>query len=419
MKRGSYICLCGAALLAAVYPGERGDARDLWLDGEGEPSVELNSSLKATMVAPEGTSALSLWRLRLGLASRLGEQVKLGVEYEHRARIAPAGNTDGLAVLPADTPAPYRIIQLDDTIIQETDSYSYRHELDRAFVALHFDAAEVTLGRQSIGWGRGVLFGAVDMFSSFSPFELDREWRRGVDAVRADIKLTDTYSLDIVGAFGEDRDSSAFLGRFRGRTESGALDTELIFGKRGEDTVYAGTFSASVRDAAVYGELAVLSTPEGFPDGSPLFGGSNTVMTAVLGASYTFDIYDGVTLWGEYHFSGFGSDDIADSVARLGEPAFLARYQRSDMRILGRHAVAVQASCAVGDSWAAGLVWIANVQDGSGVTAPSLTWSVSDNVTIIGSAYFPYGTGADEMGIPQSEYGGSPITGFLQIQIYD
>jgi hypothetical protein len=55
------------------------------------------------------------------------------------------------------------------------------------------------------------LFGAVDLFSPFTPFEADREWRRGVDAVRCDLKLTDRASLDVVAAFGESGDRLSLL----------------------------------------------------------------------------------------------------------------------------------------------------------------------------------------------------------------
>ena len=45
-----------------------------------------------------------------------------------------------------------------------------------------------------------MLFGAVDLFSPFSPLEADREWRRGVDAIRADVKLaTDVACLAVRG----------------------------------------------------------------------------------------------------------------------------------------------------------------------------------------------------------------------------
>ena len=82
---------------------------------------------------------------------------------------------------------------------------------------------EITIGRQFIGWLRGVVFGAVDLFAPFSPLEADREWRRGVDAVRTDTKLTDRSFLDIVGAFGTRWDRSALAARVRSSTSGSDL----------------------------------------------------------------------------------------------------------------------------------------------------------------------------------------------------
>ena len=76
-------------------------------------------------------------------------------------------------------------------LVQIGQTFTYRHALNRAFFAWRLGSGEVQLGRQAIGWGRGVLFGAVDIFAPFNPLEIDREWRRGVDALRASLPLTD------------------------------------------------------------------------------------------------------------------------------------------------------------------------------------------------------------------------------------
>jgi hypothetical protein len=52
-----------------------------------------------------------------------------------------------------------------------------RHEIDRANAQVHLRRADLTIGRQAIGWGRGVMFTSVDLFAPFSPLEVDREWR--------------------------------------------------------------------------------------------------------------------------------------------------------------------------------------------------------------------------------------------------
>jgi hypothetical protein len=146
--------------------------------------------------------------------------------YEQRASMTSKdAGAAGTGILPSGGKAPYRIGQLDWELAEDDDTFIYRHEVDRALVALHPDWGEVIMGRQAIGLGRGVLFGAVDVFSPFSPAEVDREWRRGVDAARVEYRISDTSSAEVLAAFGENWDDSALLGRFRGYI--GNIDGEL------------------------------------------------------------------------------------------------------------------------------------------------------------------------------------------------
>src|SRR5690606_37284546 len=128
-----------------------------------------------------------LFRLRFELNATLTRHLTAQVAYEHRAR-ASSGAAIGAGVLPPNALAPFRLAPLDWAIVDH-GPYSHRHELDRAFASLHLAFLELTVGRQAIGLGRGVLFSAIDLFAPFSPTEVDREWRRGVDAVHAEVRI--------------------------------------------------------------------------------------------------------------------------------------------------------------------------------------------------------------------------------------
>ncbi len=398
---------------------------ELWSAEDGETSVSLDTALKWTSLLshapddpqlfPEPDSGAALSRLRLGLSATHSEWMNSEIAYEQRLRLTSgdAGIAFGGGILRSQAKAPYRIWQLDWEI-EEGSTSSYRHELDRALVALHPGWGEVTLGRQAIGLGRGVLFGAVDVFSPFSPLEVDREWRRGVDSVRIERRVSDTSSVEVLGAFGESWDESAILGRARGYV--GNVDGELIIGKRAEDVMYAGTMSTTVADAEVHLELAMFDTPEAQPEGG-LFGNEHLVGKAVLGASYTFDVGDGLTLLGEYHYSGFGIEDMADAVSRLADPIFQERFLRGDMQILGQHAIAVQSSYPINDIWTGSLLILPSPVDGSGIAAPSLSCSCTQDISLLLSCFIPWGAGPSN-GQLNSEYGATPTSFFCQMSIY-
>ncbi|MCH7862042.1 MAG: hypothetical protein IH998_10200 [Proteobacteria bacterium] len=279
---------------------------------------------------------------------------------------------------------------------------------------MHPAWGEIIIGRQAIGLGRGVLFGAVDMFSTFGTVEVDREWRRGIDALRFEYRLSDTSSVELIAVFGRSRDDSALLGRLRGFI--GNIDAELIIGKRARDNVFAGILSGNLGDAEVHLELAVFNTPESQPDGG-IFGKDDLVGKAVFGGSYTFDVGRGLTVFAEYHYSGFGVKDLSDALARLLDRAFQERLLRGDMQILGRHALAIQLSYQLTDTLSTGFMVLESPTDGSGLASTSLIWSHAENATLSTSLLLPWGA-SPRRGRLESEYGASPISLFAQWTLY-
>lgn len=416
-------------LLAAVSLGLVGIpayAIEIWSDQEGERTVGLDVSGKWSSLTsrapddptlyPERDTWTELFRLRLGLNVQYYDWLSGELAYEQRAKWLSdkAGSAAGGGILPSEATAPFRIRQLDWQITEAKEVFFYRHEIDRALVALHADWGEVTLGRQAIGIGRGTLFSAVDVFAPFSPLEIDREWRRGVDAVRIESHISDTSSVELIGAFGPTWEQSALLGRARGYF--GDIDAELILGKRAEDTMLGGTVSAAVGDAEAHGELAFFDTPETQPDGG-LWGNDHQVGKLVAGGSYTFNVGNGLTLLGEYHYSGFGVKNIDDATNRLKSSDFLERFLRGDSQILGREALAFQATYPFSHVWNGALLVLQSPLDGSGVLSPSLTWDFSDNASLVGSVFVPWGD-EPSAGMIRSEYGGTPLSLFLQLRVY-
>jgi hypothetical protein len=414
------VCMC---LLTCALPT---DAAEFWSDTSGERSVSLNTSLKwtsalshasdNTIFFPEEWSATSLWRFRAVADARLTTWLVAQAAYEQRARTVSegAGVAGDLGVLPAQFPAPYRVRQLDDSLVEVGSTFSYRHELDRAAASLSLSRAEVTVGRQAVGWGRGLVFGAVDIFAPFSPLESDREWRRGIDAVRLRVPVTDLISVDAVAAFGESMEESAFVGRVHGYV--GDVDGELFAGSRCEDGFYGASLSFSLLDAEFHGEAAVFLSPEPLPAGGS-FGSDDVAVKTVVGGSRTFDLAGGLMLVAEYHYSGFGFPDIEEVSDYFYDSAFLERYERGDSQVLGRHACAVQVSYGFAGVVPLSATWLVSPVDGSGVVVPSVVWVFSDNVTLTASGYVSYGAPPEDLMI-LSEYGGTPTSGLVQISLY-
>jgi hypothetical protein len=362
---------------------------------------------------PDRDGATGFWRARVEPTLRWNHRVTVEAAFEQRLRVfSSLSSAAGPGVLPPEADAPFRIRQLDWRLASASHA-EWRGEIDRAALRLHFSGGDVTLGRQAIGWGRGALFGAVDLFAPFTPLEADREWRRGVDAVRADLKLGDRVSLDSVAAFGTTVGRSTFASRLRGY--AGKMDLEILGGSRAGDLFAGITSSAAVGGIELHGEFAVFRA-DAVP-GSVVFSERRSIMKAVAGGSYRLPVGSGVLLYAEYHYSGFGATSPNAILAQLQEPAFQERYLRGDTQILGRHALAVLASYEVGPELALSNEWLQNPVDGSGVVAPSITWTVSDNWSALLTGYLPYGRAPAGTALG-SEFGASPMALLVQLRMY-
>jgi hypothetical protein len=413
-------------LIAGLFAAGNGHAALLWEDEEGGQKLELNTALKWTgllsrapddpVLFPDRDAATGLFRARFDLKYADAPSLDANFAYEHRME-AQTQYAMGIGgnILPRGGKAFFRLTQLDWQITHSNETFQWRHEIDRGLISLHPGWGEVVIGRQAIGLGRGRLFSAVDMFAPFAPTEVDREWRRGVDAARAEYRLSNTASVEGIGICGTSWDESALLGRARGYV--GPVDGELIFGKRGEDLLAGIVTSAAVFDAEVHTEVALFSTPEKQPDGG-IFGNDRLVAKAVLGASYTFNVGNGLTVLGEYHYSGFGIEDAEDAISLLAADTTLQqRFLRGDTQTLGRHNLGFQASYPVTETVTASLLTLTSARDGSGLLSPSVALDVRRNVTFLASAFAPWGP-RPSGGVLRSEYGGTPWSLFLQVNVY-
>jgi hypothetical protein len=389
----SFLQLRSILVILILAVSSTASARDLWTGDTGDSSLKFNTALvgMGLVSAPsphplpgEGGATGSLFgEMRFDAIFRINREIQLDVAYDNRLTWS-SGTSSGIsAALPSNAPGPYRIWQLGGVTVQTSKFVDY-NELDRASFVYQTGKTNLTIGRQAVGWGRGTIFSAVDIFAPFTPLEINREWRRGVDAARADIKISDTASVDMVTAWGPSWDQSALGIRLRGFW--GPVDAELLFAKRATDYMYGVTSSAAIGDFEAHGEFAVFQTPGDVP--SPgLFGDHSMVPKAVLGLSNNFDIGAGLKILLEYHYSGFGASDPKQLPARLATPAFSNRVQRGDTQILGRQALALQAAYTFNERWSATFEVLQSLTDLSGVLLPSVSWDFTEKMSQIGRAH--------------------------------
>lgn len=400
------------------------DARDLWTSDEGDSSLKFNTSLVGMGLGSAPTqhplpeerrfTGSLFGDMRFEAIYRINKEFQLDVAYDNRLTWSSGTSSGITAALPSNSSGPYRIRQLSGVVAQSRDFVDY-NELDRASFNFQTKTINLTIGRQAVGWGRGTIFSAIDIFAPFTPLEINREWRRGVDAARADIKISNTASIDMVTAWGPSLDQSALGVRLRGY--AGPIDAEIVFAKRATDYMYGVTSSAAIGDFEMHGEFAVFQTPDDVPYPG-LFGNPSLVPKAVLGISNNFNIGTGLKVLMEYHYSGFGASDPKSLPSLLATPSYSERIQRGDTQILGRQVLAGQVAYTFNERWNGSFEVLQSLTDSSGVLLPSLSWDFSERMSLQGALFYGYGK-APEMGVPQSQFGGVPLTFILKMSFYD
>lgn len=409
-RQTSVACVMAAGLVWCVLTAA--DASAQAAPDQASRRLDVRWSFKGTGVLTR-PSQLGFLRLRAEPTVRLTGRTALEFAYEHRLRTATGGDAPaGLPLLPSEAPPPYRVTPLDWQVTAGTYA-AWHHEIDRAVLRTSVSDGRLSIGRQAIGWGRGVVFGAVDLFAPFSPFEVDREWRRGTDALRLDLPLSQLSSADLVAAFAERADRSAYAGRLRGY--AGTVDVEVVGGWRAGDVFGGATTSFVAGQAEVHAEAALFRTAAVV--GSTVFDAERSVAKIVVGGSSRLPVGDGLLVYVEYHYSGFGAPSAADLPGYLADAAFVERYVRGDTQILTRHALAAIAFYEWSPLVSASATVIQEPTDGSGVLTPSLTLTFGDHWSLVASAYLVYGRQATEAA-PGSAYGSAPNTLLVQLRVY-
>jgi hypothetical protein len=102
----------------------------------------------------------------------------------------------------------------------------------------------------------------------------------------------------------------------------------------------------------------------------------------------------------------------------IANPAFQNRIQRGDTQILGRQAVALQATYTFNESWSGTFEVLQSLTDSSGILAPSVSWDISDRMRLQGAVYYGYGA-SSIAGVPQSQFGTIPPTIIVRVSFYD
>jgi hypothetical protein len=340
-------------------------------------------------------------RLRLMTAPRLGP-VSLDIAYEHALELRTAPLALGRGFEAAEAAGPW--LRLQGTLT-EREHFRWRHGFDRlSLTARPVEATRVSVGRQTVSWATTLFFTPADPFAPFDPADPFREFRAGIDAARGELFLGPLSQLDAVVRPARTPVGTTFTALARLSGVLAGVELSAWGGALHDEAAAAAAAAGAVGDVAVRGEASLRRD------------GGETVARVAVGVDRRFQAFDrDLHLVLEYQHDGFGARHAADLLVVIGSAA----YQRGELQVLGRDALAASASYQLHPLLAADALAITNLHDGSLLLAPGLTYSAADEVSVRLGGFAGLGRGATAVPIRLgSEHGATPLVGYAAVSVF-
>ena len=332
-----------------------------------------------------------LWRPQFGA-------VKLHVDHSTIWRRTDAvARSPGLTFDQTPTGDGRRLMDLTWGDTEPDDSGNQRlHRLDRFAAEYRTNRWGVTVGRQALSWGSGMVFQPMDLFNPFSPTTVDQDYKAGDDMILVEHLFPDGSDLQVLAVVRRESPMGMQRGDVTWDASSVAAKFRAVMGDNELEVMVAGHHNEQI-----------VATGMRIPLGGALLR-SDLVWTrsngrmhisGVVNADYTFGIAGSpVHVFGEYFHNGFGVSELPGDLAQL-PTALLERVAiRGELFNLMRNYIAAGASFRWHFLLNQSLAVIANLHDSSSVAQTSLSYDSGDASRLQVGLAVPLGSTGDEFG---------------------
>jgi|APLak6261675434_1056106.scaffolds.fasta_scaffold00737_2 hypothetical protein len=406
----------------------------LVLQPDAVSGARVLGALTGTPSVPDG-GFLSAHLARVSTRFRFDDKVKLDVAWQLALSLASDPAFSGGSALSGTVGgtgagAQRRVVELGGPL-GSGSTWRADHNLDRLALQIALPFGDLTVGRQVLSWGTGRFWNPTDVLSPFPPTVIDREVRRGFDAVRLAVALGDVTQLDLLYLPQLVPEDAGGVVRFQ--TNVKGWDGSVSVGKYVRDVVIGADVVGDLGPVGVHAEGAYALELRGLGTSSVSVG--EHFFRGVIGAEVK--PHEKVVLLAEYSFNGFGTTDPRQYARILSS----ARVLRGEVFGAGQHQAALAASYFADDLLSVSLAALGNLTDPSAMLIPSLEWSITQHVLLRAGAYLPLGRGPDTHvydGLTEndvrtqsarfreataarglrSEYGSSSYGAFVQLGLY-
>jgi hypothetical protein len=291
-----------------------------------------------------------------------------------------------------------RFMDLTKTIKEDGDSIWY-HRLDRLFLTILPKWGVLSVGRQAITWGNGLLFNPMDLFNPFSPADIERDYKVGDDLVSAQFSMHRIGDFQFLYVPRRDPISgdiqwtqSSLAGKLH--VSQGTTEFDIMTAIHYEDTVIgfgsAGYLGGTAwRLDAVWTFLKHDRGTEGY-------------LSLVANMDYSWVWWER-NFYGfmEFYLNGLGNDEYAGALA---DPDLSERLERGELHTLGKSYLSGHIRVELHPLFNVYLTAINNSADPSGILQPRVVWDAAEDIQLAFGGTLCYGQKG-------TEYGGFPLPG--------
>ncbi len=240
-------------------------------------------------------------------------------------------------------------------------------DVDRAYLKLYFSKFDLTLGKQRIAWGNGLLWNPTDVYNEIDPFDPKGE-REGVSALHAYIPLSDTSSIATVLAFGDTVDDARVS--LKASAVPFGVDVAVSATKDGtKQRIYGFDLKGELK-VGYWLEGAVNILKYGADRAT-----DDDFYKVECGLDYTFGFGNGIYLALEFFHDSSGFEE-------LNEEAF-AKLIKRERANLSRNYLYMLCRYQINDFASIRPAFILNADDGSFILLPTFNYLPFTDVEII------------------------------------
>ena len=367
--------------------------------------LALEEEFLGAAIGSLGRRDTELLILRLTGDGLFGQHVRLEthplLQFASPSLLGPSG----LATSTTPTFLPLEHVFTDCPDVELIGSF------DRFNLKFDLNQVRIVVGRQAVTWGVAYFWPSLDLFVPFAPRRVDRDYKPGIDGIRATIPLGAFSEVEVIGAvLGPSLSRDGSLGALT-RFNLGPLDWGLMGGRFHRDTVAGSFLTADAWGTGLRGEVSW--TQSGDPEDRVR--DRRTFWRAAAGVD--LQLTPTLSVTAEFSFSGYG----ASQASEYPDWSTADRVLRGEINALGRFYTGVSGAWRFHPLGTLTNTLLINWQDPSTLWVPSFQWSTSNNSDLLAGAQIGIGKGLQSSGmgpVPQSEYGLVPNTLFAAIRVY-